>query len=84
MGLGFAVVTLTVAGMLKVPFKNYFLLNLFGGFIWTAFLITLGYFFGNFYVLIPIWAKVLSLIFGLMAFISALYFANKYLVKQDI
>ena len=52
MGFGFAVVTLMVAGMLKVSFKRYVVINLFGGFIWTAMLLVIGYFFGNIYTLI--------------------------------
>ncbi|MCL5775236.1 MAG: VTT domain-containing protein, partial [Patescibacteria group bacterium] len=42
MGFGFALATLIVAGMLRVEFKKYVLLNLFGGFVWTAFLLLLG------------------------------------------
>ncbi len=50
MGLGFALVTLVTAGLVKIPFKRYLTLNVFGQFIWTGFLLSLGYIFGNLYV----------------------------------
>lgn len=50
MGFGFALVTLIAAGMVKIPFLKYLTLNLVGGFIWTAILMAIGYFFGNAYL----------------------------------
>jgi len=84
MGLGFAFIVLIVAGIFKVPFKNYVILNLVGGFIWTAFLITIGYFVGNLFLLIPASFKMGFLIFALIAFILGLRYANQYLKKQEI
>ncbi len=49
MGMGFATVTLMVAGMFRTPTKNFVLINLIGGFIWTGFVVGLGYYFGNIY-----------------------------------
>ena len=48
-GLGLAVVILFTAGMSKVPFRKYMLLNAVGELMWTALLLTLGYFFGHLY-----------------------------------
>lgn len=50
MGLGFALVTLVTAGMVKIPFKRYLTLNVMGQFIWTGLLLTIGYEFGNLFV----------------------------------
>jgi membrane protein DedA with SNARE-associated domain len=50
MGLGFAVVTLITAGIVKIPFKNYLAINFAGQFIWTGFLLAIGYSLGNLYV----------------------------------
>lgn len=50
MGLGFALVTLITAGMVKIPFKKYFALNFIGQFVWTGFLLFIGYMFGNLYL----------------------------------
>ncbi|MBL8029952.1 MAG: DedA family protein [Candidatus Doudnabacteria bacterium] len=84
MGFGFGLATLLVAGMLKVPLKNYILLNLTGGLIWTALLLILGYFFGNAYILVakPFRAIFLALLILLVGF--GLYGINRYLVKKEI
>lgn len=84
MGLGFAFIVLIVAGIFKVPFKNYVILNLIGGFIWTAFLITLGYFLGNIYLLISGPMKIIFLLVVLIAFILGMRYANQYLKKKNI
>lgn len=82
MGLGFAAVILVVAGMFKVPFKNYVILNLIGGFIWTALLITVGFFMGNIFLLIPEKLKIAFALTIIIAFILGLRYANKYLKKN--
>ena len=84
MGLGFAFVVLIVAGIVKVPFKNYVILNLLGGFVWTAFLIIIGFFFGNIYSMI---AGPLRFVFAtgiLVLFIIALRQASRYLKNKGI
>lgn len=48
-GFGFAPVVLFTAGMTKVPFLRYMTLNFFGQFIWTAMLMSLGFFIGHLY-----------------------------------
>lgn len=52
MGFGFALATLMAAGAMRVPFRKYLMLNLVGGFIWTALLLSLGYFLGSAYTLV--------------------------------
>ncbi|MES2023513.1 MAG: DedA family protein [Patescibacteria group bacterium] len=84
MGFGFALATLLVAGILRVPFKRYVFLNLFGGFIWTAFLITVGYFFGNVYTLLSGPFKILFIAVIICGGILSLRAINKYLIKKDI
>lgn len=84
MGFGFAVVVLMVAGIFKVPFKNYVILNLLGGFIWTIFLISIGYFIGNIFLIIP---KQIQLIFVFIIFILliiCLKYINKYIKTKNI
>lgn len=83
MGFGFALATLMAAGAVRVPFKKYLLLNLFGGFIWTGLLISAGYFFGNVYVMIDagfqwmfIVAVLVAVIFALRGFM--LFIRGKY------
>lgn len=53
MGFGLAVPVLTVAGMLRVPFSRYILINLLGGIVWILCLMGIGYYFGNLLDYIP-------------------------------
>jgi membrane protein DedA with SNARE-associated domain len=82
MGLGFAVVVLIVAGILRVPFKRYVAINLLGGFFWTAFLVAVGYFFGNIYLAIPAEFKVIFIVFLILLVSYILWRVNKYLQKK--
>jgi len=66
-GLGFAIVTLLTAGMVKIPFKRYLLVNLSGQFIWSGLLIGVGYFFSHLYVEI-------NTLFGRMSVIALFVF----------
>lgn len=84
MGLGFAFIVLIVAGIFKVPFKNYVILNLIGGFIWTAFVVAIGYFLGNIFLMITGPMKIIFAIFILIAFIFGLRYASQYLKKKEI
>ncbi|HEY5588792.1 MAG TPA: DedA family protein [Candidatus Paceibacterota bacterium] len=84
MGLGFAFIVLIVAGIFKVPFKNYVILNLIGGFIWTAFVVAIGYFLGNIFLMITGPMKIIFAIFVLIAFIFGLRYASQYLKKKEI
>jgi membrane protein DedA with SNARE-associated domain len=84
MGLGFAIVTLTVAGMSKVPFRNFFVLNLIGGLIWTLFLLGVGHYFGNVYTQVSDQAKVLFLITVATVLVLSFRYANRYLMTKDL
>ena len=78
MGFGFAVATLFVAGLVRIPFKKYALFNFLGGFIWTGILLSLGYFFGNLYAVLNSGFKIVFII-GLAIFmIAALYGGGRY------
>ncbi|MCL5009195.1 MAG: DedA family protein, partial [Patescibacteria group bacterium] len=84
MGFGFALATLIVAGMLRVDFKKYVILNLFGGFIWTAFLLLVGYFFGHLYASVVGPMKIVFVFVSIFVVIYALWAINRYLVKTEI
>ena len=49
-GLGLAVVVLFTAGLSKIPFRRYMVVNVVGEIIWSAMLLALGYFFGNIFL----------------------------------
>lgn len=84
MGFGFAMATLLVAGILRVDFKKYALLNFLGGFIWTGFLITVGYFFGNVYSSFAGPIKIAFIPFAVLVVVFGLWAINRYLVKTEI
>lgn len=84
MGFGFAVVVLVVAGIFKIPFRNYVIFNLIGGFIWTTMLVTIGFFLGNIFMAISKPTKVLFIIFIFTLLILSLRYMNKYLKKITI
>jgi membrane protein DedA with SNARE-associated domain len=48
-GFGLAPAVLFTAGLVKVSFRRYIIINLFGQFIWTALLMFLGYSFAHLY-----------------------------------
>jgi membrane-associated protein len=78
MGFGFALATLIAAGMAKVPLKKYALFNFLGGFVWTALLMGVGYFFGHLYTIIDKSFKVAFVTFLIIMLIAVLYGAGKY------
>lgn len=51
-GLGFALATLITAGIVSIPFRRYLAINLVGQFIWSGFLIGVGFFFSNLYIMV--------------------------------
>ncbi|MFA6463386.1 MAG: DedA family protein [Candidatus Paceibacterota bacterium] len=84
MGFGFSLATLLTAGMLKVKFQKYALINIIGGIVWVFILVCVGYFFGNVYELIADQFKWLFVV-GLIAFVYfALKIVNSFLVKAKI
>ena len=49
-GVGFALVTLFTAGLTRVPFGRFVLFNIIGESIWSAMIISIGYFLGDIYI----------------------------------
>ena len=84
MGLGFALVTLITAGAVRVPLKKYATFNILGGFIWTGFLVGLGYFFGNLYTIIDKSFRVMFLGALIVMFLLALSGLKKYAQKRIV
>lgn len=77
MGFGFALATLISAGIVKVPLKRFAVMNIAGQVIWTAMLLSVGYFFGTWYQSVDNWLSRLSAIaFLIIAFIALLNFMN--------
>lgn len=83
MGLGFALVTLITAGAIRVPLRKYIFINVAGGFVWTAFLISLGYFFGNLYLRIDTAFRVAFLVAIGLILVLAVFGFRKY-IRQKV
>jgi membrane protein DedA with SNARE-associated domain len=49
-GVGLAWVTLFTAGMTRIPFGRYMALNLIGELVWSAMMLSVGYFFSHLYL----------------------------------
>ena len=78
-GLGFAPVVLFTAGMSKIPFRRYMMLNISGQFLWTAGLLSIGYFLGHIYLKVGnIFEKTALLALAALLLLSLIGFA-KYL-----
>lgn len=83
MGFGLAVPILMTAGMLRVSFKRYCSINIAGSFLWVAFVIYVGYNFGNVLQVIPEQFQILSFFALVAAFFIALRYLNGKLANVD-
>lgn len=81
-GLGFTIPVLFSAGMSRVPFGQYISINSLGQFIWTATLISVGFFFGNLYLKIDSIMGKISMLALLAVAIFAVTRYMKYLQKK--
>ncbi|MFA6274207.1 MAG: DedA family protein [Candidatus Paceibacterota bacterium] len=84
MGFGFAVVILLFAGMIRVPFKKYIIINLTGSFILTIVSIFIGYLFGNIYVIVPPVFKIIFLIGIIILIIWGMKKFKNYFISEKI
>ncbi len=79
MGFGFALVTLLTAGLAKIPLKSYLFMNALGELIWSAFLISIGFFFGHLYLTIDGVLGKISIVALLVVVFVCFFGAAKYL-----
>ena len=49
-GFGFGAAIMFTAGLSAVPFRRYMMLNIAGQFLWTAGMLSIGYFLGHIYL----------------------------------
>ncbi len=81
-GLGLALVTLTTAGMVRIPFWRYMAVNLFGQMVWSGFLLGMGFFFSNLYIQINnVFWRIGVVAAGLLV-LFLLYRYQKYLRRK--
>lgn len=77
MGLGFSLVVLVTAGILRVSLKKFAAINFLGGLVWTAFLVILGYLFGSIYLTIE-----RGLRFSSLAILAVILFVLLYAIGK--
>ena len=77
-GFGFAILTLMTAGSIGIPFKKYMTINFLGQFFWSGFVITVGYYFGQFYQTIDESFRIMSIVVFIALFMAVLYGVRKY------
>lgn len=81
---GFVVLVLLFAGMTKVPFKKYALINLLGGLIFVLLLVCIGYVFGNIYIIIPQYLKAIFLILVIFSILFGFRKMKKYYLSTNL
>ncbi|HEY4499390.1 MAG TPA: DedA family protein [Candidatus Paceibacterota bacterium] len=79
MGFGFALVTLITAGIARIPFRHYLLLNFLGQFVWTAVLLAFGYFFAHLIETVSDVSGKVAIVAGFTLFFLLLLGLGKYL-----
>ncbi len=84
MGLGFALVILITAGIMRIPFKKYVMFNVLGQTIWTALLIGVGYFFGSVVVIVNEGLRLATGIAFAVIMGALIYGVNRYLRSRDM
>jgi membrane protein DedA with SNARE-associated domain len=84
MGLGFSMATLLTAGMSRVSIKKFIAFNFIGGLIWTAFLMVLGYVFGNIYLVIETGTRDIFLAGIVIIIVGVLAGFGKYMRNRLI
>ncbi|MFH0987972.1 MAG: VTT domain-containing protein [Parcubacteria group bacterium] len=82
MGFGFSLATLMTAGAIRVKLGKYLLFNFLGELFWVAFLLTLGYFIGNIYVLIDEWLRIGFAVIATLILVLVLYGISRRLKKK--
>lgn len=86
-GFGLAIVVLFTAGLTRIPFWRYIVLNIIGEAVWSAFIVSVGYFLGTLYVEIDdvigkVTVLALFVIFALMTAGFFRYMRNR--VEKEI
>ena len=82
-GFGFAIPVLFTAGLSRVPFRRYMMLNVAGQFLWTAGMLSLGYFLGHLYLKVENALEGMAL-FALMAIVLASLFGFSRYLRSNI
>jgi membrane protein DedA with SNARE-associated domain len=83
MGFGLAAAILASAGMLRVSFWRYVVINVVAGIVWVNAVIITGYYFGNVLVLVPEQYQIGFLIVVITGFFAAMHYLTKRLSEVE-
>ena len=81
-GFGMALAILIAAGATKVSFKRYMYLNAIGEVFFVGYMLTIGYFFGKLYVVIPPGLKIVFIVFWVIFIIIFIKWSSSYMKKK--
>jgi membrane protein DedA with SNARE-associated domain len=82
MGLGFSLIVLVTAGMLRVSLKKFAAINFMGGLVWTAIIVTLGYLFGSLYLYLEQGLRISSLVIFAVLFLAVFFSLGNYFRRK--
>lgn len=83
-GLGFGAVIMFTAGLSRVPFRRYMMLNIVGQFLWTAAMLSIGYFLGHIFLKVnDVFEKMALFALVVILFISIVGF-SRYIRSQFV
>ncbi|QQG37974.1 MAG: DedA family protein [Candidatus Kaiserbacteria bacterium] len=81
-GMGFSIAIFLTAGMVRVPFWRYMLVNVIGQFFWTAGLLSIGYFLGHVYLSLGSLFEKAALVAVLAIIVLAMFGFARYVRGQ--
>ncbi|MES2953758.1 MAG: DedA family protein [Patescibacteria group bacterium] len=82
MGFGFAIPTLVVAGMTRIPFRRFLSINAFGQMFWSGVLLAIGYYASHLYLTIGSVLGKASLLSGVVLILLIFFGFRNYLKKR--
>ena len=77
-GFGLSLATLITAGMIKIPFKRFIIINFLGELVWTSICVSVGYFFGKAYIQVSNLGGKVSLIVSVLFLCLCVLQLSKY------
>ncbi|HVX90422.1 MAG TPA: DedA family protein [Candidatus Paceibacterota bacterium] len=83
MGLGVAIGVLAVAGMMRVPFWRYMVLNVSGELLWALIPIAIGFYFGNVSDFLPPSLRLAFVVIALVAVVIVMQHVLKKLAAKE-
>ena len=83
-GLGFGSVIMFTAGLSRVPFRRYMMLNIAGQFLWTAGLLSIGYFLGHIYLKVGNAFEKMALFALIVLIVASLIGFGRYMTKHTV